>query len=32
MRLGSLRFIIVTLALTGALAGCELPPPAAHFP
>jgi hypothetical protein len=32
MRLGSLRFIIVTLALTGTLAACESPPPRPTFP
>ncbi len=31
MRLGFVRFILVTLALTGALAGCESPPPRPTF-
>jgi hypothetical protein len=32
MRVGTLRFILVTLALTAALAGCESPPPRPTFP
>ncbi|MGO8915365.1 MAG: hypothetical protein ACLQJR_05605 [Stellaceae bacterium] len=32
MRLSSLRFIILALALTGTLAACESPPPRPTFP
>jgi hypothetical protein len=32
MRLGTLRFILVTLALAGALSACESPPPRPTFP
>lgn len=32
MRFGSLQFVVLALALTGTLAGCESPPPRPTFP